>query len=237
MAKFCSKCGKELADDEFFCTQCGTKQKIDKEPIRTNNPVVSDKPIMTNSNNELSGTDALENCKKVTYVAGALTAISVFCNFMELNMPGLINLSFSIMDISSLLGIYIMLLGIAAVFGTFKNEYGASFAVNLGIFLGFAIGFCDASSSLGANLSKVMGMGAYLLIVAPLVGAVANIMCRLVKYEKKFDAEKFFSEVKTVIKQETEINGIKLPNYVIAILVIVFLEIISSQVNFAKMGW
>ena len=34
MAKFCSGCGKELEDDEVFCTKCGTKCGP-SEPVNT----------------------------------------------------------------------------------------------------------------------------------------------------------------------------------------------------------
>lgn len=239
MAKKCSKCGKELADDDFYCTQCGAKQeKMVTEPVIVNNSVVNNTATPINYSHARPNIWTLENCKKVTYAAGVLTVVSVFCNFMELKLPGLADWSFSVMDISSLLGLYIIFLGSTAMYGTFINKFGSSFAVNLGNFLGIAIGFYDAYSTLGANLTKVMGMGSYLLLLGPLVGGVGNIMCQLVQNEKSLEVESFFSEMKDVVlKQTTDLNGMKLPNYAIAILVIVLLEVVSSQVNLDKIGW
>ena len=31
--KYCSNCGKELNDDDLFCSKCGTKQIIERKCI------------------------------------------------------------------------------------------------------------------------------------------------------------------------------------------------------------
>ena len=184
----------------------------------------------------------LEECKKITYAAGVLMIVAVFCNLFGFKIPGLADWSVSIMDISNLLGLYIIVVGGAAVFGTFKNQYGASLAIYLGMFIAVAIGIFDAMSTIGAKdftkFVKVMGLGAYLLIIGPLAGTVGNVMCCLVESGNRPNPDIFFHEIKELLgKQKTNINGLILPNYVILILVIIILEVISSQVDLNKMGW
>ena len=110
--KKCPNCKTMLEDDEMFCHECGAKQeKMVTEPVIVNNSVVNNTATPINYSHARPNIWTLENCKKVTYAAGVLTVVSVFCNFMELKLPGLADWSFFVFVISSLLGLYIIFLG------------------------------------------------------------------------------------------------------------------------------
>lgn len=259
-AAFCTKCGT-MQEKIAIASTTENPPMIDSSAMPNPSVVITDamsqnvnsagktQPGISKNMTQISNTMnvpqrmlTLEECKKITYAAGVLMIVAVFCNLFGFKIPGLADWSVSIMDISNLLGLYIIVVGGAAVFGTFKNQYGASLAIYLGMFIAVAIGIFDAMSTIGAKdftkFVKVMGLGAYLLIIGPLAGTVGNVMCCLVESGNRPNPDIFFHEIKELLgKQKTNINGLILPNYVILILVIIILEVISSQVDLNKMGW
>lgn len=108
--RFCPKCGKELRDDELFCSGCGnpvnaaSQQPIQaQQPIYGRQPIQAQQPIQGQANTEYLLNQLSEKVKIngiIWLVIGALQIFAGIFAYWPILIVGLLNIVSAIMDIN-----------------------------------------------------------------------------------------------------------------------------------------
>lgn len=108
--KYCSKCGKELRDDELFCSGCGNPvNAASQQPIQAQQPIYGrqtiqvQQPVQGQVNTEYLLSQLSEKVKIngiIWLVIGALQIFAGIFAYWPILIVGLLNIVSAIMDIN-----------------------------------------------------------------------------------------------------------------------------------------
>lgn len=251
--KFCMKCGAKLPDDAEFCGECGTRQPKLEEAGQAAPPqpaadapkaqpsAAPSAPKAADLGAIFSGMSFMD---KLGYLGAILVAVGAFLPMVSI--AGFVNLSLS--DVSKGLMVVLLVCGIGSGVLLFRGVREVLAPVGTGLLVTILCGLFKYFSLLNEAKKSFFGSmagsavkldwGFYILLIGTLLLIFAGILAKLHAKDQAISGSALAGAWKDCLVEPVKIEGVSIPGWAVAVIVLALLIIIFSQADPMKgMKW